>query len=184
MAVTSNGCSATMPTMSLPARGGLNGNCGRCHSGNGFVAWNELDFDPDAQVAVTWDEDTVVPQTCATCHNPHDTGTTSGSDGTDARVRVNGYTGGTCGGTPDNPERCDTYELLAGFTATNVGKGATCMTCHNSRADVPRNDGTWASLSTSQKTGSPHHGVQADLVMGQNLYFTGTCPDARRPRYD
>ena len=50
------------------------------------------------------------------------------------------------------------------------------MTCHNSRADVPRNDATWASLSTSQKTGSPHHGVQADLVMGQNMYFTGGVP--------
>ena len=151
---------------------GTNGNCGRCHSGNGFIAWNALDFDPDQDVTVTWDADTVVPQTCATCHNPHDTGTTSGSDTTNARVRVNGYTGGTCG----NDERCDTYELLAGFTAANVGKGATCMTCHNSRADVPRNDGTWASLSTSQKTGSPHHGVQADLVMGQNQYFTGTVP--------
>ena len=151
---------------------GLNGNCGRCHSGNGFVAWSKLDFDPAQQVTVTWDADTVVPQTCAACHNPHDTGTTSGSDETNAKVRVNGFTGGTCG----NDERCDTYELLAGFTATNVGKGATCMTCHNSRADVPRNDATWASLSTSQKTGSPHHGVQADLIMGQNQYFTGNVP--------
>ena len=144
---------------------GTNGNCARCHSGNGFVAWNKLDFDPDQNVTVTWDEDTVVPQTCAACHNPHDTGTTSGDAGTDARVRVNSK-GGTCGGP-----YCDTYELTAGFKATNVGKGATCMTCHNSRADVPRNDATWASLSDSQKTGGPHHGVQADLIMGQNMYF-------------
>ena len=139
---------------------GINGNCGRCHSGNGFVAWNALDFDPDQNVTVTWDEDTVVPQTCAACHNPHDTGTTSGTDETDAKVRVMG----------------NTHLLTAGFVAENVGKGATCMTCHNSRAGVPRNDGTWATLSTSQKTGSPHHGVQADLVMGQNQYFTGPVP--------
>jgi hypothetical protein len=144
------------------------GNCGRCHSGNGFIAWSKIDFDPDTNVEVTWDEDTVVPQTCVACHNPHDTGTTSGSDGTNARVRVNADTGGTCG-SPD----CDTYQLAAGFMASNVGKGATCMTCHNSRAGVPRNDASWASLSDSQKTGAPHHGVQADLIMGQNQYFTG-----------
>jgi hypothetical protein len=153
------------------SRGASSGNCSRCHSGNGFVAWDELDFDPDQNVAVTWDADSVVPQVCVACHNPHDTGTTSGSDETNARVRVNAATGGTCGG-PD----CDTYMLAAGFMASNVGKGATCMTCHNSRASVPRNDATWDSLSDSQKVGGPHHGVQADLVMGQNQYFTGGVP--------
>ena len=71
------------------SRGASSGNCSRCHSGNGFIAWSKLDFDPDQQVSVTWDQDTVVPQICAACHNPHDTGTTSGSDGTNARVRVN-----------------------------------------------------------------------------------------------
>jgi hypothetical protein len=85
-------------------------------------------------------------------------------------VRVNGFTGGTCGGTDENPERCDTYELLAGFVAPAVGRGATCMTCHNSRNGL-RNDATWASLSDSQKDDTPHHGVQADLIMGQNMYF-------------
>ena len=30
-------------------------NCARCHSGNGFVAWNELNFDPNQDVDVTWD---------------------------------------------------------------------------------------------------------------------------------
>jgi hypothetical protein len=146
-------------------------NCARCHSGNGFVQWNEHNFDPNYMLNVTWDEDTVVPQTCAACHNPHDTGTTSGSDETNAKVRVNADGIGACGDST-----CNTNVLLAGFKATNVGKGATCMTCHNSRAGTPRNDGTWASLDTPQKTDSPHHGVQADLVMGQNLYFTGTVP--------
>jgi hypothetical protein len=136
-------------------RGASSGNCARCHSGNGFVAWDKLDFDPDQQVAVTWDEDTVQPQVCAACHDPHDTGTTSGSDETDAKVRVMG----------------NTHKLIAGFTAIGVGKGATCMTCHNSRAGTLRNDNTWDTLSDSEKTGSPHHGVQADLIMGQNVYF-------------
>lgn len=146
-------------------------NCARCHSGNGFVQWSEHNFDPNYLLNVTWDEDTVVPQTCAACHNPHDTGTTSGTDGTDAKVRVNADGIGACGDST-----CNTNVLLAGFKASNVGKGATCMTCHNSRAGTPRNDATWASLDTAQKTESPHHGVQADLVMGQNMYFTGNVP--------
>ena len=140
-------------------------NCGRCHSGNGFVDWSKHDFDPSYEYPVSvmnplpWDEDTVVPQTCAACHDPHDTGTTSGNPednpGANAKVRLMG----------------DTNELVAAFVATDVGKAATCMTCHNSRAEVPRTDANWASLTDSQKTGTPHHGVQADLLMGQNAYF-------------
>lgn len=135
-------------------RGASSGNCARCHSGNGFIAWDDHDYDPGQTVAVTWNEDTVHPQTCPTCHDPHDTGTYSGSDDTDAKVRIMG----------------DTHELIAGFTATGVGKGATCMTCHNSR-NGERNDITWASLSPDSKADIPHHGVQADLIMGQNAYF-------------
>jgi hypothetical protein len=154
------------------SRGATSPNCSRCHSGNGFVAWSKLDFDPAQDVTVTWDRDTVVPQVCAACHNPHDTGTTSGSDETNAKVRVNAGKIGACG-----DPTCSTYELLAGFTATYVGKGATCMTCHNSRADYPRNDGTWAQVvANGDTTDRPHHGVQADLIMGQNMYFTGSVP--------
>jgi hypothetical protein len=50
------------------------------------------------------------------------------------------------------------------------------MTCHNSRAEVPRNDATWAGLTDDEKLDGPHHGVQADLIMGQNQYFTGGVP--------
>ena len=155
----------------LARRFGDRENCGRCHSGNGFVAWSKHDFNPDEELAgeVTWNDDTVVPQVCAACHNPHDTGTTSGSDETNAKVRVNAGEVGGC----DNPT-CDTYELLGGFMATNVGKGATCMTCHNTRAEYPRNDTTWAQVvANGGTTDRPHHGPQADLIMGQNMYFTG-----------
>lgn len=138
-------------------RGSSSGNCSRCHSGNGFIAWNRLDFDPDEDVTVTWDEDSVHPQTCAACHNPHDTGSTSGSDETNAKVRIMG----------------NTHPLIAGFQAISVGKGATCMTCHNSRRGL-RNDTTWDSLSDGEKDDIPHHGVQADLIMGQNVYFVPT----------
>jgi len=148
------------------SRGASSGNCARCHSGNGFIAWNDLHFDPAQEVTLTWNQDTVVPQTCATCHNPHDTGTTSGSAATNAKVRIMG----------------DTHLLLAGFMADNVGRGATCMTCHNSRASyynppgnlvIPvRNDSTWPLVvANNRTTDRPHHGVQADLIMGQNMYF-------------
>ena len=141
------------------SRGASSGNCSRCHSGDGFVAWSKLGFDPDEEVAVTWNQDTVQPQVCAACHDPHDTGTTSGSDETDAKVRVMG----------------STNLLLAGFTATGVGKGATCMTCHNSRAEFLRNDNTWDEVvAAGEATDRPHHGVQADLIMGQNAYFVQT----------
>ena len=142
-----------------------NGNCARCHSGNGFVAWDDLNFDPNQDVEVTWTEDEIVPQVCAACHNPHDTGSFSGGPDTNAKVRVNGDAIGPCGDAT-----CDTYELVAGFMAANVGRGATCMTCHNSRRGL-RNDATWASLTPGEKDDTPHHGVQADLIMGQNAYF-------------
>ena len=144
---------------------GNTNNCGRCHSGNGFIQWSAHDFDPAYLLNVTWNKDTVVPQVCAACHNPHDTGTTSGGPDTNAKVRLMG----------------DTNILLAGFMADNVGKAATCMSCHNSRGGFQfpastgpwfgRNDATWGSQTTAQKTGTPHHGVQADLLMGQNAYF-------------
>ena len=146
---------------------GSTNNCGRCHSGNGFIQWSKHNFDPNYLLDVTWDKDTVVPQTCPTCHNPHDTGTFSGEI-TDARVRVNAGEPGACG-----DKFCDSYQLLASFQAINVGKAATCMTCHNSRADAPRTDSNWANLDPSQKESSPHHGVQADLIMARNAYFFG-----------
>ena len=57
---------------------------------------------------------------------------------------------------------------MAGFTATNVGTGAICMTCHNGRRDL-RDD---AHFTVADATRAPHEGPQADILMGQNLYFT------------
>ena len=140
------------------------------------MVWSDHDFDPAEDLSgtapnsvekVTWTADTVQPQVCAACHEPHDTGNVSGIPNT-AKVRKMG----------------DTSMLLAGFIATGVGKGATCMTCHKSRAGaalkdasgkitgwLSRNDDTWNQLTDAQKTGTPHHGVLADLIMGQNAYL-------------
>jgi Carboxypeptidase regulatory-like domain len=137
-------------------------SCWRCHTSNGFLAWlpilvGDVPGDPTADVARPADfvaADDAHPQTCVTCHDPHQAGTMSG-DNTDAKIRISG----------------DTPPLIAGFTAANVGKGAICMTCHNTRRG-PRNDDNFDAIAgTSETTRSPHPGAQADVLMGQNAYF-------------
>jgi hypothetical protein len=134
-------------------------DCSRCHTANGFLTWLPILLAGDPVAAtqplptpLAWTPDEAQPQTCPTCHNPHDTGTTSGLP-TDAKVRISG----------------DTPPLIAGFTATNVGKGAMCMTCHNSRRGL-KNDATF-DPSSGESSRAPHPGVQADMIMGQNAYF-------------
>ena len=113
----------------------------------------------------------VQPQTCAVCHDPHDEGTviTSVPGGiNDARVRVK-----------DN-----TSLLPAGFIANGVGRGAICITCHNSRNGEPvanagnptlhedgdRNWGTQVSTTVNGYAG-PHEAAQGDVLMGRNAYY-------------
>ncbi|MGZ7031688.1 MAG: hypothetical protein ACXVIJ_06905, partial [Thermoanaerobaculia bacterium] len=129
---------------------GTDPTCGKCHSAQGFVAWADKGFST-ANLSVNWTTEDVHPQTCATCHDPHAIGTTSGGPDTNATVRVSGTT----------------PLLMAGFTAKDVGRAAICMTCHNGRRDL-RDD---AHFTVSDATRAPHEGPQADIVMGQNLYF-------------
>ncbi len=105
----------------LAVEEGQSGTCSKCHTGNGFLAWLPVligteEGDINDPVEVTWTEDETHPQTCVTCHNPHAAGDVSGNDN-NATVWISG----------------DTPELLAGFTAMDVGRGAICMTCHNTR---------------------------------------------------
>jgi hypothetical protein len=138
---------------------GSSGNCSRCHTGNGFLTWlpvllGDLPGNPLANITVSWTSDEVHPQTCVTCHDPHNTGTNSG-DGTNAVVRISG----------------DTPPLVAGFTAYDVGNGAICITCHNSRRGL-RNDSTFAQYyGTTEAPRMPHNGAQGDVFMGQNAYL-------------
>jgi hypothetical protein len=132
---------------------GTSSNCSRCHSANGFIQWvTELDGDAEAEVEITWTEDEIHPQTCQACHDPHDIGTTTeGAQRTNATVRVMG----------------DTPETVGGYTATDVGKGAVCIMCHNGRRGL-RNDQNYLR---SDATRAPHPGPQGDVLMGQNAYF-------------
>ena len=140
----------------LAVEEGQSGTCSKCHTGNGFLAWlpvltGAVAGDIDDPVDVTWTEDETHPQTCVTCHNPHSPGDLSGNDN-NATVWIAG----------------DTPLLLAGFVAEDVGRGAICMTCHNTRRGL-RNDSTWDE--TTDKDRAPHPGAQTDMLMGQNVYL-------------
>jgi hypothetical protein len=138
-------------------------SCGACHTGNGFIDWvknggGDADYDVPANLISGPDE--IHPQTCATCHDPHDVGTTSGS-GTNAPVRIQG----------------DTPMLQAGFKAVAVGKGALCMTCHNARRGLRNDHIPWADVGDKDRY--PHGRPNADIVMGQNAYFVSVGLRAR-----
>jgi hypothetical protein len=133
---------------------GDSGNCSRCHTGNGFLTWlpvllGDEPGDPTASIEVSWTEDAIHPQTCATCHDPHNIGTTSGSD-PNATVRISG----------------DTPLLIAGYIAFDVERGAICITCHNTRRGL-RND----NVPLTDPTRAPHGSAHGDMLMGQNAYL-------------
>ena len=146
---------------------GQSGNCSRCHTGNGFLTWlpvlldDDPGTDPTASIEVNWTEDKTHPQTCATCHDPHNIGTTSGNN-PNATVRISD----------------ETPLLTAGFVAPatpeerNVGRGAICITCHNTRRGL-RND----NVPLTDPTRAPHGGAQGDLLMGQNAYLVDLGPN-------
>jgi hypothetical protein len=144
---------------------GESGNCSRCHTGNGFLTWlpvllGETPGDPTASITVNWTEDKIHPQTCATCHDPHNIGTTTGNN-TNATVRI----------SDETPLLTAGFKAPATEGARDVGRGAMCMTCHNTRRGL-RNDNTWEETVAEDDTArAPHGGVQTDLLMGQNAYF-------------
>jgi hypothetical protein len=157
--------SGKMPT-DLTATNNNANHCGRCHSAEGYMAWlnqssaRGLDFNAkiqgasgDATVAELigfgLTRAMVHPQTCATCHDPHGVGDTSGEPNT-ATVRI----------------QSDIAMLPAGFGVTGMGKGAICATCHNSRNGL-HTDAAPAPTSIA----TPHSSSQTDVLMGQNAYF-------------
>jgi hypothetical protein len=165
--------------------GGINPSCGGCHTGQGFLQWYKqlanvgggrivgsrtLDATSLANLAgIKMDQ--LQPQTCAACHDPHDEGTvTTTAPGVvnDAKVRVT-----------DN-----TSLLPGGFIANGVGRGAVCITCHNSRNGEPvsaagnptlHEDGdvNWSTQVSSTVNGysAPHDAAQGDVLMGRNAYY-------------
>ena len=144
----------------VESRGATAANCGRCHSGQGFLTWiNQGDLTEQIQGAsgnATMNElkslglsqNSVQPQTCATCHDPHELETTL--DG----QRI-----------PNVRIMRDTGLLPSGYQARYVGYGALCITCHNTR-NGPHND-----ANPPSNYSSPHTAAQGDVLMGENAYF-------------
>lgn len=142
-------------------RGATAGHCGRCHSAQGFLEWiDQGDLTKVIQgangnatvpelTALGLTENTVHPQTCTTCHDPHAEGTTSGKPN-NATVRI-----------MDN-----TSLLPAGFAALGVGRGAICITCHNTRNGAHNDE-----VGKPTNYTAPHTPAQGDVLMGQNAYF-------------
>ena len=184
-------------------------SCAGCHTGQGFLQWYKqlanvgggrkvgsrtLDATTlanlgwnssgtltssgatvirDAAVPDVVTKANVQPQTCAVCHDPHDEGTvTTAVPGgiNNAKVRVT-----------DN-----TSLLPGGFIANGVGRGAVCITCHNSRNGEPvasavsrtptlheDGDANWGTQVSTTTDGyaSPHEAAQGDVLMGRNAYY-------------
>lgn len=135
-------------------RGATAAHCGRCHAEQGFKAWVPqlmkgnpgLIAKPDGSAAdvpylasLGLTKFSVRPQTCTTCHN----------DDYSLRVAAG-----------------DTAMLPAGFQAKQVGSGALCMSCHNTRNGAV----AWNSTDPRRFT-APHVAAQADVIMGKNVFF-------------
>ncbi|MGE5047594.1 MAG: cytochrome c3 family protein, partial [Deltaproteobacteria bacterium] len=146
---------------------GLNASCGRCHSAQGYtlyagllgqgkVALNSI---PAATLATVTPAN-VEPVTCVACHDPHDAANPN-------QLRFFG----------------DTPNLPSGFAGYGMGKGALCLTCHNSRNGVQTGSDalTWLHEDGEPYNGgnptgysAPHQAAQGDVFAGHNAYFLGS----------
>jgi hypothetical protein len=102
----------------------LNSSCGRCHTAQGFTtflanlnAGNVGPLSPAQQAGGQLDPNNVQPQTCVACHDPHQNTVDPVTGTSRYQLRVWG----------------DVPLLPSGFAAADMGSGAVCITCHNSR---------------------------------------------------
>ncbi|HEX9975302.1 MAG TPA: T9SS type A sorting domain-containing protein [bacterium] len=110
-----------------------------------------LQFLASGKKGLTNDVDANYPITCAVCHDPHDA--------------ANEYQLRTLDVTLGNGE-----------VVTGGGLGKLCMNCHKSRRDAEATTGPNFSYSGSY---GPHHGPQADMLIGTNaLTFGKTLPSS------
>ena len=150
-------------TASVERRGEAAGDCGRCHSGQGFLAWLARGnrFAPLAEpgkgsarrelAALGLAADKVQPVTCAACHDPHASGSSFRSATEKVPLRAADYAG----------------MLPREFHNDTGGRGAVCITCH-STTPGPHND---ADLPRIAADAAPH-ASQSDVMFGQNAFFT------------
>ncbi|MBI4266983.1 MAG: hypothetical protein HY668_01280 [Chloroflexi bacterium] len=142
-------------------RGATAAHCGRCHAAQGFAGWYQGDLTKQIQgksgnatvdelKALGLTKDQVKPVNCDTCHGQPRPDSTPVKVGLPIRIS---------GNTPTLP---------AGFQAKDAGKGALCMTCHNTR------NGARSDAVMPPNYSAPHTAAQADVLMGQNAYLVAT----------
>jgi predicted CXXCH cytochrome family protein len=144
----------------------INRHCGRCHSTQGFLLYTDeleagrvtLNQVPSTVINTITPENIESPS-CIACHDPHDATNPN-------QLRVYG----------------DTSPLPGGFQAFGLGKGALCITCHNSRNGSQTGSDTLTYLhedgeayNSGNPTGysAPHQAAQGDVFVGRNAYFMG-----------
>ncbi|MFI5298390.1 MAG: carboxypeptidase regulatory-like domain-containing protein [Polyangiales bacterium] len=156
-------------------------DCARCHTAQGFAEYTQelrggcvaagsgnclltsdgtppADGGANAMTDLTLGllqltPDGVQPQTCATCHDPHDT------SGSPRQLRIFDAVPKT---------------LINGLSISGAGAGALCMVCHSSATQYPSiGDQSLASngLTSSSPLIMPHLSTQSDVLYGANAYF-------------
>jgi hypothetical protein len=123
---------------------GTRTSCAPCHSGTGHVQWIKegRPVNEFGLPAAITDVPETTKHTCATCHDPHDA-------------------------TNEHQLRFENTQLGDGtpISMGEYGTGANCMQCHRSR----RNAVDYTSdIGNASSHYGPHHGPQADLLIGAN----------------
>ncbi len=145
----------------------LNTSCGRCHTAQGYTLYlatlsaGKVAIDTTDPVVKEQLADlsplNIEPVTCTACHDPHDASNPN-------QLRVFG----------------DTAKLPGGFAGYGMGKGALCLTCHNSRNGAQTGSVTLTYLHEDGETynggnptgySAPHQAAQGDVFTGHNAYF-------------
>ncbi len=186
---TAIGEAITGKTTALPDGTGPSARCVGCHSGQGYIqfiqqlesgfASRTLSDIPAGTFFTNVNylrSSNVQPIVCVACHTPHNPGQQPGIVGNIVILRGGFQAGGAFAGI--------TPLLPAGFQANGVGRGALCITCHNSRngeavagsgvvalhEDNSTTFGTQVS-GTANSYAAPHDAAQGDVLMGRNAYF-------------
>lgn len=151
-----------MDVATVEKRGDAAKTCGRCHAGQGFLAWTDHskrtkeiqgkkgDASLDEVTAFGLTAEEVHPSTCAICHEPHNPGNSFRSRIEKVPVRISD----------------DARMHPSEFRGNTGGRGALCIICHSTDSG-PHND-TAIRLLTSN---AAPHASQADVLMGQNAFF-------------
>ncbi|MFC2089491.1 hypothetical protein ACFLT1_01850 [Bacteroidota bacterium] len=116
---------------------GGRGSCAPCHSHEQFISWTETGESGNISAPSAWQ--------CKTCHNTHQTFTDE-----DEAFRVTGAT-----------------QMIFDTTVVfDNGNSNLCAICHQSRRAEPNIDKPGATYNITSTHYGPHHGAQANVVMG------------------